>query len=260
MMDIVLIIKRLFSGWRGLVIPLLLLIIWDWMSRQDASHAYAFSSLSQITAGFVELIQSGELLINLKASLGRVITGLLIGATIGFLVGTLMAFVRVANILISPIYHAIRQVPLMGLVPLFALWYGNGDTSKLIVVSLSAFYPVVLATFDGMQQVERRYHEVGQILKLNQWKVFQKIVLPAALPQIFTGLSFALAFAWLSSIGSEILFSAGAGLGNLMMNAQEASRMDILIIVTIVIGLFGYGMTQLIKGLGIHLFRWRNIA
>jgi sulfonate transport system permease protein len=251
-------ILRYFSDIRGLVIPVLILLIWDWMAKQDASHAYAFATFSQIYSGLSELLKSGELQNNLYASIGRALTGLLIGASLGFLTGTLMSFSRIANILIAPLYHTIRQVPLMGLVPVFALWYGNGDTSKLIVVSLSSFYPVVLATYESMQQVEKNYREVGQVLKLSEWKVFQKIVLPAALPQIFTGISFALAFAWLSTIGSEMLFSAGSGLGNLMMNAQEASRMDILIIVTIVIGVMGYSMTLSIQKLGLYLFRWRR--
>jgi sulfonate transport system permease protein len=244
--------------WRGWLLPVLIILAWDWMSRLDANHAYAFASLSQIATAVNELWQSGELLANISTSVKRAMTGLLFGASAGFVVGSLVAVSRTANILITPIYHAIRQVPLLGLVPLFALWFGNGDTSKLIVVSLSAFYPVVLSTFEGMLQGDRRYQEVGQVYKLSQWKVYRKIILPAALPQIFTGFSLALAFAWLSTIGSELLFTAGAGLGNLMMNAQEASRMDILIIVTFVVGILGYLMSLLIKLAGTGLFKWRN--
>lgn len=244
--------------WRGWVLPILIVLAWDWMSRLDANHAYAFASLSQIAAAVNELWLSGELTANVSASVARALTGLLVGASAGFIVGSLVAVSRTANILITPIYHAIRQVPLLGLVPLFALWFGNGDTSKLIVVSLSAFYPVVLSTFEGMLQVDYRYREVGQIYSLSPWQVYRKIILPASLPQIFTGFSLALAFAWLSTIGSELLFTAGAGLGNLMMNAQEASRMDILIIVTFVIGILGYLMSLFIKLAGAHLFKWRN--
>jgi len=246
--------------WRGWVLPILVILAWDVMSRLDANHAYAFASLGQIWTGVVELSRSGELLVNVQASVQRALTGLLLGASAGFLVGSLVAVSRTANILITPIYHAIRQVPLLGLVPLFALWFGNGDTSKLIVVSLSAFYPVVLSTFEGMLQVDRKFHEVGQVYRLSRWQIYRRITLPAALPQVFTGFSLALAFAWLSTIGSELLFTAGAGLGNLMMNAQEASRMDVLIIVTFVIGVLGYGMSLLIKLASSHLFKWRQVA
>jgi sulfonate transport system permease protein len=246
--------------WRGWVLPILVILAWDAMSRLDANHAYAFASLGQIWAGVVELSRSGELLVNVQASVQRALAGLLLGASAGFLVGSLVAVSRIANILITPIYHAIRQVPLLGLVPLFALWFGNGDTSKLIVVSLSAFYPVVLSTFEGMWQVDRKFHEVGQVYRLSRWQIYRRITLPAALPQVFTGFSLALAFAWLATIGSELLFTAGAGLGNLMMNAQEASRMDVLIIVTFVIGVLGYGMSLLIKLASSHLFKWRQVA
>lgn len=245
--------------WRGWVLPVLIVLAWDAMSRLDASHAYAFASLGEIWAGVVELCKSGALQTNVLASVQRALTGLLLGAGAGFLMGSLVAVSRTANILITPIYHAIRQVPLLGLVPLFALWFGNGDTSKLIVVSLSAFYPVVLATFEGMWQVDRKFHEVGQVYRLSRWQIYRRIILPASLPQVFTGFSLALAFAWLSTIGSELLFTAGAGLGNLMMNAQESSRMEILIIVTFFIGILGYLMSLVLKLASTHWFKWRLV-
>lgn len=251
---------RWTPDWRGWVLPVLIVLAWDGMSRLDANHAYAFASLGQIWAGLLELCQSGGLLINVLASVQRALTGLFIGAGAGFLIGSLVAVSRTAHVLITPIYHAIRQVPLLGLVPLFALWFGNGDTSKLIVVSLSAFYPVVLSTFEGMLQVDRKFQEVGQVYRLSQWQIYRRIILPAALPQVFTGFSLALAFAWLSTIGSELLFTAGAGLGNLMMNAQEASRMDVLIIVTFVIGILGYLMSLCIKLVSARLFKWRQVS
>ena len=251
--------RKVFSGWRGLVVPLLLLGLWQWMAQQSAQNAYTFASIPQIHHGLSEVLASGELLTNLRASILRAITGLIIGASLGFLIGSLTAFSRFADYLISPIYQLLRQVPLMGLVPLFALWYGNGDTSKLIMVAISSFYPVVLATYEALHQVEHRYQAVGQVYKLNKWKIFSRIKLPAALPQIFTGFSFALAFAWLSTIGSEILFTAGAGLGNMMMNAEQASRMDILIIITILIGMMGYSMNLALQRIGARFFRWRNV-
>ncbi|MGY1487786.1 ABC transporter permease [Methylobacillus pratensis] len=250
---------RILQSGRGWLIPLALLLVWEVMSRQSAEHAYAFASISQIYHGLLEIISTGELQQGIAASLQRAFLGLLIGGSIGFGVGAVMALWRVADVLIGPLYHMLRQVPLMGLVPLFSLWLGNGDPSKLVVVCLSAFYPMVLATYESLHQVEDKYKEVGDVYKLGRRKTFFKILLPAALPSIFTGVSFALAFAWLATIGSEILFSAGAGLGNIMMNAQAASRMDILIILTALIGLLGYLMNLVIQRVGRYLFRWRNL-
>ncbi len=250
---------RILQSGRGWLIPVALLLVWEVMSRQSAENAYAFASISQIYHGLLEIISTGELQQGVAASLQRAFLGLLIGGSIGFAVGAVMALWRVADVLIGPLYHMLRQVPLMGLVPLFSLWLGNGDPSKLLVVCLSAFYPMVLATYESLHQVEGKYKEVGDVYKLGRRKTFFKILLPAALPSIFTGISFALAFAWLATIGSEILFSAGAGLGNIMMNAQAASRMDILIILTALIGVLGYLMNLVIQRAGRYLFRWRNL-
>jgi len=250
---------RILQSGRGWLIPVALLLVWEVMSRQSAENAYAFASISQIYHGLLEIISTGELQQGVAASLQRAFLGLLIGGSIGFGVGAVMALWRVADVLIGPLYHMLRQVPLMGLVPLFSLWLGNGDPSKLLVVCLSAFYPMVLATYESLHQVEGKYKEVGDVYKLGRRKTLFKILLPAALPSIFTGISFALAFAWLATIGSEILFSAGAGLGNIMMNAQAASRMDILIILTALIGVLGYLMNLVIQRAGRYLFRWRNL-
>ncbi len=244
---------------RGLVIPLSILLLWELMSRQEASHAYAFASLSQIYHALLEITSTGELQQGIQASIVRTISGLAIGGSIGFLVGAAMSLSKTADTAIGPLYHIVRQVPLLGLAPLFSLWTGNGDTSKLIVVCISAFYPLVLSTYESLNQVEVKYREVGQVYKLNRLQGFIRILLPAALPNIFTGLSFALAFAWLSSIGAEILFNAGNGLGNIMMNAQAASRMDILIIITIIIGALGFIMNFFLGRLGRYLFRWRSV-
>lgn len=246
-------------GLRGWLIPVALLILWDAMSRQDATHAYAFASFSQIGSGLQEIIGTGELQRSLLTSIGRALLGLLIGGAIGFLLGSAMALSPPVNTLFGPLYHLVRQIPIMGLVPIFSLWTGNGDTSKLLVVCISAFYPIVLSTYESLNQVEHRYREVGEVLKLNRAQIFLRILLPAALPNIFTGMAFALSFAWLATIGAEILFNAGAGLGNMMMNAQAMSRMDILVILVVLIALVGFGLNQVLLQVGKRLFRWRNL-
>jgi sulfonate transport system permease protein len=256
--------NRLFTtkslvGLRGWLIPVVLIALWEIMSRQGAAHAYAFASLAQVWQGLQEVTATGELQYSLLASLGRALLGLFIGGLAGFVIGSAMALSRNVNTAVGPLYHIVRQVPLMGLVPVFSLWTGNGDTSKLIVVCISAFYPLVLATYESLNQVEAKYREVGEVLKLGRRRIFLRILLPAALPNIFTGLAFSLSFAWLATIGAEILFNAGAGLGNMMMNAQATSRMDILVILVVLIALVGFGLNQLLLQAGKRLFRWRNV-
>ena len=169
----------------------------------------------------------------------------------------LMALSSVANRLIGPLFHAVRQVPMLGWIPLIAMWFGNGEFSKVLIVTLAAFYPMVINTYQGFSHVERRYREVGQVLVLSRGQQLRHVLLPAALPSIATGVLQALAFAWVTAIGSELFLSSGAGLGNLMMNAEAAARMEIIVVCVLCIGLCGYLMSWLCTLLSRRLLRWR---
>ncbi|MCK9814834.1 ABC transporter permease [Pseudomonas sp. MAFF 302046] len=242
---------------RGALLPLLLLALWEYLSRQDAAGAYAFVPLSTIGSALVELLGNGELLVNLLASLARTSGGLLLGILFGVLLGALMALSAVANRLVGPLFHSIRQVPMLGWIPLIAMWFGNGEFSKVLIVSLAAFYPMVLNTYLGFSQVEQRYREVGQVLVLGRRQQLRHVLFPAALPSIATGALQALAFAWVTTVGSELFLSSGAGLGNLMMNAEAGSRMEVIVLCVLCIGLCGYLMNLLFSLLSRRLLRWR---
>lgn len=244
---------------RGLLLPLLLVLAWEYASRQGAAGAYAFVPLSAIGAALLEMLGNGELLVNLLASLARTSSGLALGIVFGVALGVLMALSSVANRLIGPLFHSIRQVPMLGWIPLIAMWFGNGEFSKVLIVSLAAFYPMVLNTWQGFVHVEQRYREVGQVLVLSPVQRFTQVLLPAALPSIATGVLHALAFAWVTAIGSELFLSSGAGLGNLMMNAEAGSRMEVIVLCVVCIGLLGYLMTLLFTRLVRHLLRWRHL-
>ncbi|TBU94000.1 ABC transporter permease [Phytopseudomonas dryadis] len=244
---------------RGLLLPLLLIALWEFMSRQGAAQAYAFVPLATIGDALGELIDSGELLLSVLATLERTCVGLLFGVLCGVAVGALMALSPLADRLLGPLYHSIRQVPILGLIPLIALWFGSGELAKRLIVSLAVFYPMVLNTYEGFRHVERRYREVGRIFELSGPQQFIHVLLPGALPSMVNGLLHALAFAWVSSMGSELFLATGAGLGNLMMNAEAGARMEVVVIAVLCIALLGYAMNHLFSRLSRHLLRWRNL-
>ncbi len=244
---------------RGFVLPLLALGAWEYVAHQGAVHAYVFVPLEQVAASAWESLLSGDLLSGFVASLGRTATGFVIGATLGIALGAVMATWRLADILINPVYQAIRQVPLLGYVPLISLWLGNDEPSKLFVVALAAFYPTVLNTYEGLKGAKARHLDVGRLFLATRWQAFRHIVLPGALPAVFTGLMQAVAFAWLSSIGAEMFFDPAAGLGNLMLNGQAAFRMDVVLLAVIVIGVTGYLSNAAIALIAARVLRWRNV-
>lgn len=242
---------------RGLIVPALLLLAWQYMSGRDAVHAYAFVPLQQVGHTFIELIQSGELWINLEGSLRRTMLGLVFGVSAGLIIGVLMALSKIANTLIGPLYHSIRQVPLLGLTPLIGLWMGNGEGAKLFIIALAAFYPVVLNTYEGLRQVDVKHSELASVYVFNRWQHFGLIRLPAAFPNIFIGILHAVPFAWITTIGAELLFNAGAGLGNLMMTAEVGAHMDVILICAITVAILGILMTAVVQQVARRILRWR---
>lgn len=250
---------KLLKPFYGFLVPLLLVGLWHYQSQQGAAQAYAFVPLATVADGFNELIQSGELVLSTLASLKRTCIGLLYGAAVGLVIGAAMALSAVANRIFSPLYHTLRQVPILGLIPLIALWFGSGEGAKLLLVSLAAFYPMALSTFEGFSHVEKRHLEVAKVLGLTHSQRFTQVQLPSALPAISQGLLHALAFAWISSIGSELFLSTGMGLGNMMMQAEVGARMEVVVIGVTTIGLLGFLMNYTFVRLSQYLLRWRNL-
>ncbi|ESQ80383.1 ABC transporter permease [Asticcacaulis sp. YBE204] len=252
-------IAKFFLGLRGFVIPILALVAWQLASQQGAVQAYVFVPLDGVFKSLIEHFADGEIPINWLASLGRTASGFAIGGLLGVSLGALMATFRPVDVLVNPIYQAIRQVPLLGYIPLISLWFGNGEPSKLLIISLAAFYPTVLNTYEGLKHIDARHVAVGRIFLASRWQTFRHIVLPGALPSVFTGLMQAVAFTWLSSVGSELFFNPGPGLGNMMANGQAAFRMEVVLLAVIIIGVTGYVTNLIVSKIADRVLRWRNV-
>ncbi|WP_183407324.1 ABC transporter permease [Massilia aurea] len=243
---------------RPMVLPAILLLAWQWASGRGASAAYVFVPLEQLWTGLQELLSDGTLALHVAASLERALTGLVCGALLGIATGTLMAQSRVAERLVGPLYHTIRQVPLLGLVPLIALWAGSGEFAKLLIIGIAAFYPTVLNTFEGMCQVDVRYREVGAMLTLTRAQTFRRVLLPAALPAIITGVTHAQVFAWLACLGGELLFAAAPGIGSLLLASEQTGRMDVVLLSVLVISLLALVLNLLFTRAARLLVRGRS--
>lgn len=243
----------------GLIVPVLILVWWQAQSAQGGARALAFVPLQQIGATLVAQLSSGFLLNDALATLSRAITGLLLGGLGGTALGVAMAMSRPLDRVVGPLYHAVRQVPLLGWLPLIGLWVGNGDTAKLLIVGLAAFYPTVLNSYEGVRTVERRYVEVARLFGFSAGQRFVHVLLPAALPLILTGVTQALAFAWIATIGTEMLFGANAGLGATMGVAQAQQRMDIILVAILAAASLGFTLHYSIATLRQHLLRWQPV-
>jgi sulfonate transport system permease protein len=244
-------------SYRGLLAFLALLVIWQGASWLQLFKNGLFPSPLLVSQTLLELLQQGTLSQELLRSCQREAAGFLLGVSGGFLLGTAMGLSRIVEKLIGPLYHAMRQVPLLGWIPLIILWFGIADTSKIVFISIGAFYPMVLNTFEGIRSVPHSYIEVARVFEYGRLGMLRRFILPAALPNIMTGVRMSLGFSWMLVVGAEIFTRTDGGIGDLMWSGREQFRMDIVIVGVITIGLVGFLINEGVRLLEVRLFRWR---
>lgn len=241
----------------GLVAPALVLAWWQWQASQGGAHSAAFASLGSVASAFDELRTNGTLVADISATLQRAFTGLAIGASLGVATGVAMGMWRGIDRLFGPLLNALRQVPMIGWLPLFGLWFGTGEFSQTVVICMAAFFPALLNAHAGIAQVERRYVDVAGVLCFTTVQRFRHVLLPAASPLILTGLTQSLAFAWIATLGTEILNGAYAGLGVTLQQAQIQQRLDVILVTIGITAALGFTINQLFQRLRAHALRWQ---
>lgn len=182
---------------RGWVVPLLMLALLETLVRTDVLPSHQMPAPSQVAQTLYLLAQSGELWRHLSASLLRVGAGFVIGAALAVVIGTWVGLSRRAEAYLEPTFQALRAIPSLAWVPLLLLWLGIDETPKIVLIALGAFFPVYLALLAGIRNIDRKLVEVGQLYGLPPLTLVRRILLPAALPSLFTGLRGALSLSWM---------------------------------------------------------------
>jgi sulfonate transport system permease protein len=250
-------IKESFSK---TAVVLMLFLAWWLASAFTLVQADILPPPAKILRTSIELATTGNLGFHLKMSLSRVIRGFLFGGSIGFVLGILMGLSRTVEKLIGPLFHGVRQVPLLGWMPLIILWCGIGETSKVVFISIGALYPMALNTFEGVRSISREYLEVARVFEFKRFRLIRTIILPAALPSILTGIRFSLTIAWMLVVGAEIFSVSAGGLGDMIWSARDTFRMDIVIVGLIIITLIGIILNKSVELLGTHFQQWRRTS
>jgi len=243
---------------RGWVIPLAGLFLWWAAYRFQWTDSQFFVPISKVLETGLHMTQGGEIFIALGASLYRMLLGFAFGSLLGLAVGTLLGVSRLAERMVGPSFHTVKQVSLFAWIPLISLWFGLGDLAKIAFLSLAAFFPVVLNTFEGIRSVAREHVEVARIFAYSRWQLFAKVVLPSAAPSIFTGIYLALIYAWLATLGAEYLLTSGVGIGNLLTDGREHFWMDQVLLGIVVVGIVGFVLNWTASKVEARLLRWRS--
>jgi sulfonate transport system permease protein len=200
------------------------------------------------------------LAIGLAASLARMALGAGIGCVLGLGFGIFLGISARGNRVFGPSFHAIRQVAVFAWVPLLTAWAGNGEVAKVIMIAISAFYPTVMNTYQGIHSVPRHYMEVAEAFCFSRRRLLRRVILPAAAPAIMTGLQLALIYTWIGTIGAEYLMGMSHGIGTFVSEGRERFRMDVVMLGIVVIGGLGFILNRVLDTIGGRLLRWRDIS
>lgn len=245
---------------RGLVIPTLLLIAWVAATKLGLVNRHIVASPQEVIARAVEVAQEGALLEHLGASLQRDLLGFALGTVMGLGVGALTGLSPLGDKLISPTFHAAKQVAMFAWIPLMSVWFGTGELAKVLFIALAAFYPVVVNVHEGVRSTAREHVEVARAFDYTRWQVARKVVLPGALPSIFAGVHLGLIYAWLGTIGAEYLLAPAPGIGNLMIEGRESFQMDEVLLGVVIVGLVGSSINAVAAKLERRVLSWRVTA
>lgn len=230
----------------GLIVPIVIIFLWWAVTNFTNTPSTILPKLSSVEKKFIQMINDGQLQNDLKISLLRVLEGYAVSAVLGIFLGTVIGMSETIRKILQPTLTTIRQIPIMAWIPLLILWCGIGESSKIVVIVLASFFPIMVNTQAGISQTPLEYVEVARLYKLGKLKTFFKVYLPHALPHIKTGLKLGLGVSWMAVVAAELIAST-SGIGYSMSYARTLMQSDVVIICMLVIGLVGIIMDKVVS-------------
>jgi sulfonate transport system permease protein len=239
----------------GWVLPALALLAFELLVRSGVLAAHLFPAPSEIVRTLFDL--GSGLAAHIGVSLARVAGGFSIGASLAVIAAVVVGLDRRAEALLDPTFQALRAVPSLAWVPLLLLWLGIDETPKITLIAIGAFFPVYLNLLSGLRNVDRKLVELGEVYGLSSAALVRRILLPASLPSLYTGLRVGLSLAWMFLVAAELI-AATRGLGYLLTDGRETSRPDIVLAAILLLAVLGKVSDSVLKSLEKRALVWRD--
>ena len=241
----------------GVLIPVVLGVMWEFAVRSGFTTGRLMPPPSHLLASGLALAQSGELWTHVSATMTRIGLGFLFGALAGTLAGVLTGASGLALRLLDPSIQALRAIPSLAWVPLFILWLGIFETSKLALIAMGVFFPVYLGVLSAIQSVDRKLVEVGRVFGLSSTGIAFRITGPAVMPAWIAALRTGLGLGFMFVVAAELM-GASEGLGYLLLDGQQMGRADTILVAMIVFALLGKACDSIIVAISVPLLRWQD--
>lgn len=230
---------------RGLLLPVLLLGLWQAVSAAHLAPAHLLPSPRDVAERFAMEWSGGTFWDDVSASVLRVFNGFAMGSAAGLVFGLVLGLSLTAERLFGPLFLAYRQVALFAWVPLLSMWFGGGETGKTAFIALSAFAPNVVNTWRAVRAVPAPLRELADVLTFRWCDYAILIALPGALPGILTGLRSGLIYAWTATVGAELFLDIAAGLGGRLNEGRDKFEVDLMLVALALIALLGWACSRI---------------
>ena len=241
----------------GLLLPVTLALAWEIIVWRGWSSGRLVPPPSRLFATLVELAESGELSRHILATLTRVAVGFALGVAAGTLLGAISGYWALARRLLDPTVQALRAIPSLAWVPLFILWLGIFETSKIALIAVGVFFPVYLGVLGGILAVDRKIVEVGRIFRLSGSAMIRRILLPAVLPAYVVALRAGLGVGWMFVVAAELM-GASEGLGYLLIDGQQLSKPAEILAAIVAFAVIGKASDWVLVLATAPLLRWED--
>lgn len=241
----------------GLALPLALALGWEAAVALKLADGRLLPAPSQIIAALVTLARSGELVEHVSATLQRVGWGFLFGVASGTLLGAVSGYFDWMRRIVDPSLQALRNIPSIAWVPMFILWFGIFETSKIILIAVGVFFPIYLALSAAIRGVDRKLVDVGRIFRFSHREMVTRILLPAVLPTYLVALRAGLGLGWMFVVAAEFM-GAEQGLGFLLVDGQQTGRPTIILAAIASFAILGKTTDFLLAAVSARFLRWQD--
>lgn len=248
-------LKKLSNFVEYFLLVIIVIATWQILENIQIIDPVTLPSPLQIFETFWLMLLSGELLKNIFVSIVRVSQGYALAVIIGIIFGIAIGLSARLNRITDFVIQILKPIPPIAWIPLAILWLGIGETSKIFLIFLGAFFPILINVTDGIRQTDKKLIEVAKVLETPKINFIIKVVIPSALPSIFTGLRVGIGSAWMCVVAAELIAS-DQGVGYMIMNARQLSQPDVVIVGMLAIGFIGKIIDVILKTIENRLIKW----
>jgi len=240
----------------GIILPIIIILIWHFLALTETIRSNLLPPPQEVINEILILTRDGSLFSHILISLSRVFYGFIFGAIAATLLGVLTGVSPLMRVFFDPTIQALKAVPSLAWVPLFILWFGIFEDSKIALISVGVFFPIYLNLMMGIRQIDKKMVEVAHVYNLNSFQTIRWILLPGIIPEWVTGLRSGLALGWMFVIAAELM-GASEGLGYLMIDGQMTGRPALIIGALILFAMTGKLTDELIYVSAKPFLKWK---